>query len=140
MGVCRCDRLSFTIEPVRDASGRDFARARDLTALDASLFHDQFDAVFECHVLNLTVKVVYLTKSHVALSFECAKVFAMRKQHAIQLAGSAKALAELLGITQGAISQWGEELPPLRTYELREMKPEWFACARRKQTVSNDKT
>lgn len=50
----------------------------------------------------------------------------MKTAHAIHLAGSAAALAKLLGITPSAISQWGEEVPPLRMYELRDRKPEWF--------------
>ena len=50
----------------------------------------------------------------------------MKTDHAIQLAGSAAALAKLLGITPSAISQWGAEVPPLRAYELKELKPEWF--------------
>lgn len=64
----------------------------------------------------------------------------MRKEHAIQLAGSAKALASLLGITQGAISQWGEEIPPLRVYELRELKPGWFVNPPAKICVLAPKT
>ena len=50
----------------------------------------------------------------------------MNTQTAIKLAGSATALAELLGITGSAIAQWGESLPELRVYKLREVRPEWF--------------
>lgn len=64
----------------------------------------------------------------------------MTKQHAIQLAGSAKALASLLGITQGAISQWGDELPPLRVYELRELRPKWFAKPPAKRSADSAQT
>jgi DNA-binding transcriptional regulator YdaS (Cro superfamily) len=51
----------------------------------------------------------------------------MDKQTAIQKAGSAMALAKLLGITRQAISQWGETLPPARVWQLKALKPEWFA-------------
>ena len=50
----------------------------------------------------------------------------MKTQHAIQLAGSAKALADLLEITGGAISQWGEDLPKGRCWQLQLLRPEWF--------------
>ncbi|MDH4449902.1 MAG: Cro/CI family transcriptional regulator [Rhodoferax sp.] len=61
----------------------------------------------------------------------------MKKKHAIQLAGSAKALADLLGLTQGAVSQWSEDLPPLRMYQLRDVKPEWFAQQTRQNEHKN---
>ncbi|GAB3763608.1 hypothetical protein GCM10028796_17410 [Ramlibacter monticola] len=50
----------------------------------------------------------------------------MKTARAIKLAGSPSALAKLLGITPSAISQWGDEIPPLRQYELRDLRPEWF--------------
>lgn len=63
----------------------------------------------------------------------------MKTQQAIQLAGSAKTLAEMLGITGGAISQWGEEVPDARVWQLRVLKPEWFQAekpkAKRKQAA-----
>lgn len=51
----------------------------------------------------------------------------MTTKQAIKLAGSGKALAELLGISRSAVSQWGRKVPELREYKLRELKPEWFA-------------
>jgi tRNA U34 5-methylaminomethyl-2-thiouridine-forming methyltransferase MnmC len=51
----------------------------------------------------------------------------MKTQDAIKLAGSARALAEILGITGGAISQWPELIPEARVWQLRVLKPEWFA-------------
>lgn len=50
----------------------------------------------------------------------------MNKQTAIALAGSAKALSDLLGINQSAISQWGDLIPELRMWQLKSLKPEWF--------------
>jgi predicted transcriptional regulator len=50
----------------------------------------------------------------------------MNKETAIKNAGSAKALSELLGVTQPAISQWKNELPQQRIWQLRVLKPEWF--------------
>lgn len=50
----------------------------------------------------------------------------MNKQDAIKLAGSAIKLAKILGITKGAVSHWGENIPRGREYELRYLKPEWF--------------
>lgn len=50
----------------------------------------------------------------------------MKTQQAIDHAGSAKALADLLGITPSAISQWGDDMPEGRMWQLRVLKPEWF--------------
>lgn len=59
----------------------------------------------------------------------------MKTQHAIDLAGSPKELADLLGITQSAISQWGESLPQAREWQLKLLKPEWFTEASEKAGV-----
>jgi len=50
----------------------------------------------------------------------------MKTSNAIELAGSVTALAEILDITHSAVSQWGDNIPRLREYELREKRPEWF--------------
>ena len=50
----------------------------------------------------------------------------MQTQTAIDKAGSATALAQILGITGSAITQWGDTIPPLRIYELKELRPKWF--------------
>lgn len=50
----------------------------------------------------------------------------MKTEDAIEHAGSAKALAELLGITPSAISQWGEEVPQPRVWQLMVLRPQWF--------------
>lgn len=50
----------------------------------------------------------------------------MKKTRAIELAGSATELASVFGITQGAVSQWGEHIPPLRVLQLKELRPAWF--------------
>lgn len=47
----------------------------------------------------------------------------MLKSQLIAVLGSQQAIAELLGITKGAVSQWPEEVPRLRQYELRERRP-----------------
>lgn len=48
----------------------------------------------------------------------------MNTQHLIRLVGSAKAVSELFGITQSAVSQWGETVPTLRLYQLRDLRPD----------------
>ena len=50
----------------------------------------------------------------------------MDKKQAIERAGSAIALARLLGISRQAISQWGDQLPQARLWQLQAIKPEWF--------------
>jgi DNA-binding transcriptional regulator YdaS (Cro superfamily) len=51
----------------------------------------------------------------------------MNKTQLIQLAGGQTALAQLLGISQAAISQWGNTVPQSRIWQLKVIKPEWFA-------------
>lgn len=51
----------------------------------------------------------------------------MNKQTALTLAGGAARLAELLGITTGAVSQWGDVVPESRVWQLKVQRPEWFA-------------
>jgi len=43
----------------------------------------------------------------------------MTKKEAVEAFGSAKALADALGITEAAVSQWGEIIPELRVYQIR---------------------
>jgi hypothetical protein len=50
----------------------------------------------------------------------------MKTETAIQQAGGPKALADLLGITPSAVSQWKEEIPEPREWQLRVLRPEWF--------------
>lgn len=50
----------------------------------------------------------------------------MNTKTAIEKAGGIKQLAELLGISRPAISQWGENVPPMRVFQLKAIKPEWF--------------
>jgi transcriptional repressor of cell division inhibition gene dicB len=54
----------------------------------------------------------------------------MKTEAAIAHAGSPKALSELLQITPSAISQWGDEVPKAREWQLRVLRPHWFeVCA-----------
>lgn len=49
----------------------------------------------------------------------------MTKDEAIKLFdGSVRKLADALGITEQAISQWGENVPELRVYQIRELLSE----------------
>jgi len=50
----------------------------------------------------------------------------MRTEEAIQRAGNAAELARLLKVSPAAISQWGENVPELRLYQLRDLRPQWF--------------
>lgn len=50
----------------------------------------------------------------------------MQTKKAIELAGSATLLASMLGITDSAVSQWGETIPQGREWQLRVLRPEWF--------------
>lgn len=58
----------------------------------------------------------------------------MKTQQAIELAGSSSALAKLLQITPSAISQWGENVPESRVWQLRVLRPEWDSKLKTSQT------
>jgi len=45
----------------------------------------------------------------------------MKTSEAIKLFGSVKALADALEITVHAIYQWGESVPELRVYQIRDI-------------------
>jgi DNA-binding transcriptional regulator YdaS (Cro superfamily) len=51
----------------------------------------------------------------------------MKTKQAIELAGSVIKLATLLGISRMAIYQWGEDVPQARLWQMKVIKPEWFA-------------
>ena len=50
----------------------------------------------------------------------------MKKSFAIQQMGGVEQLADLLGVFRQAIYQWGEDVPKLRVYQLRELRPDLF--------------
>jgi hypothetical protein len=60
----------------------------------------------------------------------------MDKRFAIEKAGSAAELARILNLSKQAVSQWGETLPALQVYRLKELRPRWAAEWRRIQKVS----
>jgi hypothetical protein len=45
----------------------------------------------------------------------------MKTKDAIETFGSIKEIAAALGLTVQAIYAWGEDVPPLRAYQLREI-------------------
>ena len=61
------------------------------------------------------------------ISLSVLKSLSMKTKDAISHATSATALADLLGITPSAISQWGEQMPQSRMWQLMVLRPEWFA-------------
>jgi transcriptional repressor of cell division inhibition gene dicB len=42
----------------------------------------------------------------------------MRKEDVLKHFGSVNAVASALGIKGSAVSQWGDDIPPLRAYEI----------------------
>ncbi len=50
----------------------------------------------------------------------------MKKDDAVQRAGSAANLARILGISIGTVKKWGDEVPDKHEQELRILRPEWF--------------
>lgn len=56
----------------------------------------------------------------------------MEKDKAIELAGGLSALAQILGITPAAVSQWKLMVPESRVWQLKVLRPEWFKPAKAK--------
>lgn len=50
-------------------------------------------------------------------------VAGMKTAELIRLFGGVTRTAEVFGVTKSAVSQWGDEVPPLRVYQLRERRP-----------------
>lgn len=55
----------------------------------------------------------------------------MEKHELIKLAGSQNRLAQLIGISQAAVCQW-VTIPEARIWQLKLLKPEWFALVAEK--------
>jgi transcriptional repressor of cell division inhibition gene dicB len=60
----------------------------------------------------------------------------MTKDQAIALAGTSMALAKMLGIQRQAISQWGDQIPQARLWQLKVLRPEWFKKSKASKQVS----
>lgn len=71
---------------------------------------------------DIFLQVLLFCKESLTLQHKGAS---MSKSEIIAKAGSASALAKLLGISRAAVSQW-ENIPQGRLYQLRILKPEWF--------------
>jgi len=64
----------------------------------------------------------------------------MKTDQAILLAGSPSALARILDISTAAVSQWGEFVPRLRVYQLRELRPEWFMEGKKRKPAAESES
>jgi hypothetical protein len=51
----------------------------------------------------------------------------MKTKFAISLFGTVSDLAAALNISVQAVYKWGDEVPKLRQYELRELRPDIFS-------------
>lgn len=69
----------------------------------------------------LTIISKLTKESKLDIIYKHAYYCAMKKSTAIHLFGSIPELARLLGITPHAIYQWGEEVPPLRAFQIKEL-------------------
>jgi len=56
----------------------------------------------------------------------CSMLVVMDTLKAIKLAGGVRPLALLLGVTTQAVYAWGDRMPPLQVYRLKDLKPKWF--------------
>lgn len=65
----------------------------------------------------------------------------MRKSDVIKHFGTGRAVAKALGISEEAVYQWGEFVPPRRAYEIQrltngELVPNWPSDAVQPQAVN----
>jgi hypothetical protein len=59
----------------------------------------------------------------------------MKTKFAISLFGNVSDLAAALNISVQAVYKWGEEVPKLRQYELRELRPDIFRSSKPKEAA-----
>ena len=57
----------------------------------------------------------------------------MDASYLINRAGGVPSLARLLRVSPQAIRQWGDTVPTLRVYQIKEIKPRWYAEWKRTQ-------
>ena len=50
----------------------------------------------------------------------------MTKKQLLKLAGGARAVALILGISTQAVAKWGRKVPDKRIAQLQAAHPEWF--------------
>ena len=60
----------------------------------------------------------------------------MKTKDAILMAGGPGALAKLLDITPGAVSQWGDDVPKARLWQLKVLKPAWFKAEQKRKPAT----
>lgn len=60
----------------------------------------------------------------------------MKTEQAINLAGNATKLSKIIGVTQGAISQWGDDVPEKRIWQLKILRPMWFKGEKQAATLA----
>ena len=60
----------------------------------------------------------------------------MDTSYLIKRAGGVPSLARLLGVSPQAVRQWGDTVPLLRVYQIKEIKPRWHAEWRRTQQIA----
>jgi hypothetical protein len=60
---------------------------------------------------------------------DCPIILCMDKSEAIKRAGSGAELARLLGIKRQAVDNWPNQIPPMRVYQLKVLRPQWFRKA-----------
>jgi len=59
----------------------------------------------------------------------------VKTKFAISIFKNISGLASALGISVQAIYQWGDEVPKLRQYEIRELRPEAFRTSSKKEAA-----
>lgn len=52
----------------------------------------------------------------------------MKKAEVVRYFGSVRATAEALRIKSPAVSQWGDDVPPLRAYQIKEIMRQNDGC------------
>lgn len=73
--------------------------------------------------MNISL-MISITSDLTLIDRECKLyyTFGMKTTHAIKWAGTGMELARRLGIEPQAIYQWGEDVPELRQYQIKEMQ------------------
>lgn len=64
----------------------------------------------------------------------------MKTDEVIKKLGGGAGVARLLGITRSAVAQWGDVVPELREFQLRQRRPDLFAEGDSREDVPPERT
>jgi hypothetical protein len=60
----------------------------------------------------------------------------MKKTELFKLAGGKRQAVYLLGISTQAVAKWGDDVPELRVFQLKVLRPQWFESLKKPAPIA----